>query len=405
MNPATQNTNYDLLVIGAGIVGLASAYTFLQRFPEKRVLVLEKEDQVGKHQSGNNSGVIHSGVYYKPGSSKAINCRRGYQLLLEFAKEHKIKHEVCGKIIVAVKQEELPLLDTIFERGVANGLEGLRFLDSEQIKEIEPHVQGIKAIHVPQAGIIDYPGMCLKLEELIKAKGGAITFGAEVTSIQPDDTSVVVRTKSQQYSADKVVSCAGLFSDRVSNMTREEEDLRIIPFRGEYYKLKKERQGLVKHLIYPVPDPNFPFLGVHFTRMVSGEIEAGPNAVLAFKREGYKFFDINLKDLMATLSWPGFWKIVGKYGKTGTKEMYRSLSKRQFTKALQGLIPEVKMSDLEPGGAGVRAQACDRDGKLLDDFDIQLEGNVMHVRNAPSPAATSSLAIGEYIINELNGEK
>lgn len=405
MNPVTQNTNYDLLVIGAGIVGLASAYTFLQRFPEKRVLVLEKEDQVGKHQSGNNSGVIHSGVYYKPGSSKAINCRRGYQLLLEFAKEHKIKHEVCGKIIVAVKQEELPLLDTIFERGVANGLEGLRFLDSEQIKEIEPHVQGIRAIHVPQAGIIDYPGMCLKLEQLIKAKGGQITFGAEVTSIQPDDTSVVVRTKSQQYSATKVVSCAGLFSDRVSNMTREEEDLRIIPFRGEYYKLKKERQGLVKHLIYPVPDPNFPFLGVHFTRMVSGEIEAGPNAVLAFKREGYKFFDINLKDLMATLSWPGFWKIVGKYGKTGTKEMYRSLSKRQFTKALQGLIPEVNMSDLEPGGAGVRAQACDRDGKLLDDFDIQLEGNVMHVRNAPSPAATSSLAIGEYIINELNGEK
>ncbi|WP_291182952.1 L-2-hydroxyglutarate oxidase [Gilvibacter sp.] len=403
MSQPTENITFDLLVIGAGIVGLASAYTFLQQYPDKKVLVLEKEEAVGKHQSGNNSGVIHSGVYYKPGSSKAINCRKGYKMLLEFAKEHDIKHEVCGKIIVAVKEEELPLLETIHERGVENGLEGLRFLNSEEIKEIEPHVRGIKAIHVPQAGIIDYPGMCLKLEELICQKGGSLLFKQNVQQIIPADDSVTVKTNTGSFTAAKVVSCAGLFSDRVSNMTSEEEDLRIIPFRGEYYKLKPESQGLVKHLIYPVPDPNFPFLGVHFTRMIEGGIEAGPNAVLAFKREGYKFFDVNLKDLAATLRWPGFWKIVGKYGKTGTKEMYRSLSKRQFTKALQGLIPEVKMSDLEPGGAGVRAQACDREGKLLDDFDIQRQGNVMHVRNAPSPAATSSLAIGESIINELYG--
>lgn len=403
MEPRTEHIEYDLLIIGAGIVGLASGYTFLKKYPGKKLLILEKETSVGKHQSGNNSGVIHSGVYYTPGSSKAVNCRKGYKLLLEFAREHNVKHDICGKIIVAVKEGEIPLLDKIYQRGLENGLEGLKFLNSEQIEKIEPHCRGIKAIYVPQAGIIDYPGMCVKLESLIRENGGEIKFKEQVKQIDHAGDLVEVHTAANSFTAKKAVSCAGLFSDRVSNMTNEKEDLRIIPFRGEYYKLKPESQRLVKHLIYPVPDPNFPFLGVHFTRMIAGGIEAGPNAVLAFKREGYKFFDINLKDLMATLSWPGFWKIVKKFGKTGTKEMYRSLSKRQFTKALQGLIPEVKMSDLEPGGAGVRAQACDRDGKLLDDFDIQRQGNVMHVRNAPSPAATSSLAIGESIINELYG--
>lgn len=405
MDLKTENTEYDLLVIGGGIVGLSVAYTFLKKHPNKKLLLLEKESAVGKHQSGNNSGVIHSGIYYTPGSSKAKNCKRGYKLLLEFAEEHDIKHEICGKIIVAVKPNEIPLLENIFERGIANGLEGLKYLDSKEIQKIEPHCRGVKAIHVPQSGIIDYPGMCLKLESLIREAGGKIGFMQKVKDINTIGDLVQVKTETNNFTTKKTVSCAGLFSDRVANLTNKKEDFRIIPFRGEYYKLKPKSQYMVKHLIYPVPNPNFPFLGVHFTRMVSGEIEAGPNAVLAFKREGYKFFNLSLKDMLSTLGWPGFWKILKKYGRTGANEMYRSLSKREFTKALQGLLPEIKMSDLEAGGAGVRAQACDREGKLLDDFNIQIQGNVLHVRNAPSPAATSSLAIGEYIISELNKVK
>ncbi|GAB3824661.1 L-2-hydroxyglutarate oxidase [Pontibacter rugosus] len=397
---------YDTIVIGAGLVGLSVAYHLKQKNPDARVLIIEKETAVAKHQSGNNSGVMHSGIYYAPGSLKAKNCIAGYNSLIEFADEHAIPYELCGKIIVATTPTEVEKLNDIYDRGIRNGLTNLRKLASlAEIQEIEPHCTGIKGIHVPQTGIIDYPKMAEKLLDLYQNKyGGEAAFGEKLINIHTQNNITYVETDKRMYAADKVVSCAGLFSDRVANMTEKENDLRIIPFRGEYYKLSKEKEYLVKTLIYPVPDPSFPFLGVHFTRMIRGGVEAGPNAVLAFKREGYKFQDFNLKDTQETFSWPGFWKIAAKYGQTGLGEMYRSLSKAAFTKALQKLVPEVQESDLVPGGAGVRAQACDRNGKLIDDFDILKSRNIIHVRNAPSPAATSSLAIGKYIVGQLNGE-
>ncbi len=389
------------------MVGLSVVYHLKRRNPDSKVLLIEKEKGVAKHQSGNNSGVIHSGIYYAPGSLKAKNCIAGYNSILEFAEEHAIPYELCGKIIVATTPAEVTKLKEIHERGIRNGLKNLRELNSlEEIQEIEPHCTGIRGIHVPQTGIIDYPKMAETLLDLYQNKyGGEAVFGEKVINIHSQGNTVHVETDKHMYAADNMVSCAGLFSDRVASMTEKENDLRIIPFRGEYYKLSKEKEHLVKTLIYPVPDPSFPFLGVHFTRMIHGGVEAGPNAVLAFKREGYKFQDLNLADMKDTLSWPGFWKIVAKYGQTGVGEMYRSLSKAAFTKALQKLIPEVQESDLVPGGAGVRAQACDRNGKLIDDFNILKSNNIVHVRNAPSPAATSSLAIGNYIVNELVGEK
>ncbi|OKL38404.1 L-2-hydroxyglutarate oxidase [Pontibacter flavimaris] len=398
---------YDTIVIGAGLVGLSVAYHLKLKNPDSKVLLIEKENGVAKHQSGNNSGVIHSGIYYAPGSLKAKNCIAGYNSLLAFAEEHNIPYELCGKIIVATTPAEVVKLREIHERGIQNGLTNLRELTSlQEIQEIEPHCTGIRGIHVPQTGIIDYPKMAETLLDLYQNKyGGEAVFGEKVINIHSQNSTVHVETDKHMYAADNMVSCAGLFSDRVASMTEKENDLRIIPFRGEYYKLSKEKEHLVKTLIYPVPDPSFPFLGVHFTRMIQGGVEAGPNAVLAFKREGYKFQDLNLGDMKDTLSWPGFWKIVAKYGQTGMGEMYRSLSKAAFTKALQKLIPEVQESDLVPGGAGVRAQACDRNGKLIDDFNILKSANIVHVRNAPSPAATSSLAIGNYIVSELIGEK
>jgi L-2-hydroxyglutarate oxidase len=389
--------DYDIIIVGAGLVGLATAYQTKLKNPDSKILVLEKENDVSLHQSGHNSGVIHSGIYYKPGSLKAKNCIEGYNSVINFAKEYGIRYDLCGKIIVATSQEELPLLDNIYKRGVENGLQNLKYLSREEFREIEPHCEGVRAIKVPQTGIIDYPGIAKKIKELFEELGGEVKFNNEVKNIINNQSEIIVTTDSAEFKTKKLISCAGLYSDKITKMTNDKNDVIIIPFRGEYYKIKDERKHLVKHLIYPVPDPNFPFLGVHFTRMIDGNIEAGPNAVLAFKKEGYKFFDFDFNETMQTLTWPGFRKIVAKYGKTGLGEVHRSLSKAAFTKALQKLLPEIQEDDLVTGGSGVRAQACDRNGILIDDFDIVKNGNIIHVRNAPSPAATSCLSIGNKI--------
>ncbi|MDR6487570.1 L-2-hydroxyglutarate oxidase [Chryseobacterium vietnamense] len=389
--------NYDIIIIGTGLVGLATAYQTKLKNPDSKILILEKENDVALHQSGHNSGVIHSGIYYKPGSLKAKNCIEGYNSVINFAEKYGIRYDLCGKIIVATSQEELPLLDNIYKRGVENGLQDLKYLSREEFREIEPHCEGVKAIKVPQTGIIDYPGIAKKIKELFEELGGEVRFNNEVKNIIDKGSEIIVSTNIFEFKTKKLISCAGLYSDKITKMTNEKNDVVIIPFRGEYYKIKDEKKYLVKHLIYPVPDPSFPFLGVHFTRMIDGNIEAGPNAVLAFKKEGYHFFDFNFNEAMQTMLWPGFRKIVAKYGKTGMGEMHRSLSKSAFTKALQKLLPEIQENDLVPGGSGVRAQACDRNGGLIDDFDIVKNGNIIHVRNAPSPAATSCLSIGNKI--------
>ncbi|MDR6404746.1 MULTISPECIES: L-2-hydroxyglutarate oxidase [Chryseobacterium] len=389
--------DYDIIIVGAGLVGLATAYQTKLKNLDSKILVLEKENDVSLHQSGHNSGVIHSGIYYKPGSLKAKNCIEGYNSVINFAKEYGIRYDLCGKIIVATSQEELPLLDNIYKRGVENGLQNLKYLSREEFREIEPHCEGVRAIKVPQTGIIDYPGIAKKIKQLFEELGGEVKFNNEVKNIINNKYEIIVTTDSAEFKTKKLISCAGLYSDKITKMTNDKNDVIIIPFRGEYYKIKDERKHLVKHLIYPVPDPNFPFLGVHFTRMIDGNIEAGPNAVLAFKKEGYKFFDFDFNETMQTLTWPGFRKIVAKYGKTGLGEVHRSLSKAAFTKALQKLLPEIQEDDLVTGGSGVRAQACDRNGILIDDFDIVKNGNIIHVRNAPSPAATSCLSIGNKI--------
>lgn len=392
---------FDTIVIGAGLVGLSTAYRLLHRQPGHRVLVVEKEKTVGAHQSGNNSGVIHSGIYYKPRSLKALNCIAGYNDLIRFAKIHGIPFELCGKVIVASSKKELPALYNIYNRGIENGLKKLQLIGPAELAELEPHVKGEAAIHVPQTGIIDYPAMAKKLQELIVQTGGEIAFGEPVVGIKNGQGETIVETVTRAYSSKNVVTCGGLHSDRLASMTNTQNDLRVLPFRGEYYQLKTDREFLIKHLVYPVPNPSFPFLGVHFTRMIGGGVEAGPNAVLAFKREGYRFRHFDFSDNIETLTWPGFWRVVAKYGKTGLGEIHRSLSKSAFTKALQKLVPEIQESDLISGGAGVRAQACDRSGNLIDDFNIIKHNNVIHVRNAPSPAATSCLSIGNYIVDQL----
>ena len=388
---------FDVIIIGGGIVGLATALQIKKTNPTLRFLVLEKENELAKHQTGNNSGVIHSGIYYKPGSLKATNCFRGYQLLIDFCREHEVPFELCGKLIVATDEHELPLLQTLFTRGEQNGLTQLKKLVKEELKEHEPHVAGIAGIFVPQTGIVDYKLVAEAYGKVLQKEGAEIHLGERVVSLKKEINKTIVVTDKRDYEARVVINCAGLYSDKVAAMTVGNLNVKIIPFRGEYYKLKKEKEYLVKNLIYPVPDPNFPFLGVHFTRMAKGGVEAGPNAVLAFKREGYKKSQINVAELAETLAWPGFQKVAAKYWKTGMGEMYRSFSKAAFTKALQKLIPEIQESDLTEGGAGVRAQACDREGGLVDDFLIIEDANVIHVCNAPSPAATSSLAIGETI--------
>ncbi|MFT5617823.1 MAG: L-2-hydroxyglutarate oxidase [Arenicella sp.] len=387
---------YNVVVVGGGIVGLASALRLLEKNPKLKVLLIEKEDRLAKHQTGNNSGVIHSGIYYKPGSLKATNCISGYNRLLEFCDKEGVEYDLCGKVIVATDQNEIQTLNMIEERGKENGLENVKRLSVAEIKEYEPHVNGIDGLFVPQTGIINYTKVSLKYAEKIKELGGEIVLGEKVMDIRTGKPSTVITQKST-YKTDLVVNCGGLYSDKLAKMTMEDVDLKIIPFRGEYYELKTEKSYLVKNLIYPVPDPNFPFLGVHFTRMIEGGVEAGPNAVLAYQREGYKKSDFNFDEFFESIRWGGFQKVAMKYWKTGLGEFYRSYSKAAFTKALQKLIPEIKADDLVPGGAGVRAQACDRTGGLLDDFKILENEFVVNVCNAPSPAATSSLAIGESV--------
>ncbi len=388
---------YDVTVIGGGIVGLATALQLKVSNPFLNILLLEKENELARHQTGNNSGVIHSGLYYKPGSLKARNCIHGYNLLVDFCRQYEIPFELCGKIVVATDEKELPLLENLYIRGEQNGLKNLKRLSKDELKEYEPHVNGLRGIFVPQTGIVDYRLVAQKYGDLIQQKGGIINLNEKVLDIQHAPDAIVVITQKASYSTRLVINCAGLYSDKVARMTVPALNVKIIPFRGEYYKLRREKEYLVKNLIYPVPDPNFPFLGVHFTRMAKGGVEAGPNAVLAFKREGYKKSDINLSELGESLAWPGFQKVAAKYWRTGFGEMYRSFSKAAFTKALQKLIPEIQESDLVEGGAGVRAQACDRQGGLVDDFLILEEKQVINVCNAPSPAATSSLAIGESV--------
>ena len=392
----------DVVIIGGGIVGLATALQLKQQRPALRVVLIEKEPAVARHQTGHNSGVIHSGLYYKPGSLKAINCIRGYQMLIDFCNAEGIPYDLCGKIVVATKPDELPQLDTLYERGQQNGLGGLKKLSLAEMHEIEPHVSGVAGMFVPQTGIVDYKQVSEKYAQKFQQLGGDIRLAERVEQVTPGTSLSIVVTDKGRYETKLVVNCAGLYSDKIAQLTqREAVDVRIVPFRGEYFKIRPEKQYLVKNLIYPVPDPNFPFLGVHFTRMIHGGVEAGPNAVLAFQREGYTKSDVNLKELFETLSWPGFQKVAAKYWQTGLGEMYRSFSKAAFTKALQQLIPEVQETDLEEGGAGVRAQACDRTGGLLDDFAILETDKAINVINAPSPAATSSLSIGQTVSEKV----
>jgi L-2-hydroxyglutarate oxidase len=388
----------DVVIIGGGIVGLATAFKVLEKDENLSCLILEKEFDVALHQTGRNSGVIHSGIYYKPGSLKAKNCLNGYEMLIDFCEKEKVAFELCGKIIVATDESEIQALMAVYERGLENGLKGLELIDEKGIKEIEPHIKGVKAIKVPQTGIVDYVQMCKRLENLITQKGGRIQFNAMVEKLVDTENGVeIILMNGEKINGKYAINCSGLFSDRVASASIKQLNTRIIPFRGEYYELTDEAQHMVKHLVYPVPDPSFPFLGVHFTRMIHGGIEAGPNAVLAFKREGYFLSDFNWKDFWQTMSWPGFRKVMFKYWKTGLGEMKRSISKKAFTKALQKLLPEIQPHHLKKAPAGVRAQACDIEGGLLDDFCIEQTNNIIHVLNAPSPAATSALSIGDTV--------
>lgn len=396
----------DVVIIGGGIVGLATGYHILQQRPGLKITVLEKENQVAAHQTGHNSGVIHSGLYYAPGSLKATNCIRGYDMLLDFCRKEDIPFDLCGKIVVATTPEQLPLLQKLHDRGMQNGLVQNRKISRAEIKEIEPHVNGLEGIWVPYTGIIDYAAVSRRYAGKILEAGGDIVFNRKVAGIKTGENggAEVITESGQAYSARLIVNCAGLYSDKVAQFSQTERvDVRIIPFRGEYYKISPAKEYLVKNLVYPVPDPNFPFLGVHFTRMIGGGVEAGPNAVFAFRREGYKKSDIHLGELFESFAWPGFRKVAGKYWRTGLGEMYRSMSKAAFTKALQVLVPEITSGDLVPGGAGVRAQACSYDGGLLDDFAIIENRTAINVLNAPSPAATSSLSIGLTVAEKALG--
>lgn len=389
--------HYDIVITGAGIVGLATGYQLLQKQPGLKLAILDKEDGVARHQTGHNSGVIHSGIYYKPGSLKATNCIKGYQLLLEFCREHGIMHDLCGKVIVASDETEHQRLLDIQQRGEENGLTGIELLDEQSLKEQEPHAAGYSALLVPQTGIIDYKLVSRVLADKITDMGGQILTNHQVTALRQQGNTVTITTNQGNMEAALMVNCAGLYSDKLAAMDGLDTGLRIIPFRGEYYELRKEATDLVRNLIYPVPDPAFPFLGVHFTRMIYGGVEAGPNAVLATAREGYKKTDINPTELAEILAWPGMHTVAFKYWHTGLGELYRSFSKPAFTKALQKLVPAIREKHLRTAGAGVRAQACDRYGNLLDDFCIQETERSVHVLNAPSPAATSCLAIGETV--------
>ena len=393
--------NHDAVIVGGGIVGLATAFRLLEAKPQLKILLLEKESRLAAHQTGNNSGVLHSGLYYKPGSEKAKLSVGGLKQMTAFCRDHGVAHEICGKIVVATEADELPRLENLWERGNANGLAGLRKLNPAQIKEIEPHAAGLAAIHVPQEGIVDYPGVCEKLGELIRKMGGEIKLGVRARKFFKHADGWTVETPAGDFQTKFVIGCGGLHADRLVKAAGQKPAAKIIPFRGEYFQIKKARQQLVRHLIYPVPDPKFPFLGVHFTRLIHGGIEAGPNAVLAFAREGYKWTDVNLRDLAESLCFPGLWKFLAKYPSLCGYEIYRSISKAAFTRSLQKLIPEIRADDLETGGAGVRAQAMTSDGKLIEDFHFEEAPGILHVVNAPSPAATASLAIGQTICQRV----
>ena len=392
------DSQYNVIIIGGGVVGLGVALEITRRFPKLRLLLLEKEDRVARHQSGHNSGVIHSGVYYKPGSMKARLCVSGAAAMVEFCREHGVAHEVCGKVIVATLPDELPRLEELRRRGEANGLVGLRMIGPEELREIEPHATGLQALVVPSTGITDYARVCEKYAELIAGNGGTVLTSVAATGIRRMPGEIVVESSKGAFSAGAMINCGGLFSDRISRMAGDDPGVMIVPFRGEYYDLIPERATLVRSLIYPVPDPQFPFLGVHFTRRITGTVDAGPNAVLALAREGYRHSDINVRDLASSLAFPGFWRMARRNWRNGFDEFRRSFSKPLFVRALQRLVPEIGESDLVPGGAGVRAQALKADGALVDDFQFVPSGKVLHVLNVPSPAATASLAIGKAIV-------
>ncbi|MFC1563336.1 L-2-hydroxyglutarate oxidase [candidate division KSB1 bacterium] len=389
---------YDVIIIGAGIIGLSCGMKLLEADPGLKIGILEKEDSIARHQTGNNSGVIHSGIYYKPGSLKADNCISGYKELLEFCDNQEIPYEICGKLIVAFNESERETLRFLFERGKENGLKGLKKVSKDEISEYEPHVSGVEAVFVPQTGIISFIEVSGAYKRIIEQNGGEIFLSEKVIDIKKNSGGAVETiTQNRTFISRLVINCAGLYSDNIAMLTSKNIGLRIIPFRGEYYKLKEDRKYLVKNLVYPVPDPSLPMLGVHFTRLISGEIEAGPNAVFAFSREGYKKTDIDFGELFGSLFYPGFIKLAKNYFKTGIMEMRRSFSRKLFAQSLQRLVPEITKADIERAGAGVRAQACDISGKLIDDF-VFLEGEgIINVLNAPSPAATSSLSIGGTI--------
>lgn len=387
---------YDIAVIGGGIVGTATAMTILNK-AKKSLILIEAENKLAAHQTGNNSGVMHSGIYYKPGSLKAKNCVKGREELLLFCLLHKIKVDKCGKVIIATNQAEIDTLDELYKRGRANGLIGMERLKGEQIKEKEPHASGLEALFIYETCIVNFTDVTNAYANFVRQKEGLIETDCKFLGLEKDQNNFILQTSKGEIHTKFIVNCAGLYSDRVARLCGVEPDVKIIPFRGEYYKLKKEKEYLVKNLIYPVPDPRFPFLGVHFTRMIKGGVEAGPNAVLAFKREGYSRFDFSMQDISEMVKYPGFWKMASKYYKMGFSEFYRSLSKRRFVNSLQKLIPEITIDDITEGGSGVRAQALDKDGKLLDDFCIIEKEKMVHVLNAPSPAATASLSIGEHI--------
>lgn len=391
--------NYDIIIIGGGIVGLSTALQFRGSFPHLRLLLVEKEPEVACHQSGHNSGVIHSGIYYKPGSLKARLCTDGAAAMVAFCQEHAIPYEICGKLIVATTEAEIPGLHALHQRGQANGLRGLRLLEKAEAKEIEPHCSGVAWLHVPGTGITDYKTVCEKYAELISARGGEVRTATEVIGIARRGTETVVETTKGAFGSRYVINCAGLHSDRITQMAGRKPEVQIIPFRGEYYDLAPGSEHLVRALIYPVPDMRFPFLGVHFTRRVRGGVDAGPNAVLALKREGYTWGDFSLRDVASTFTYSGFWRMAAKYWRSGAGEFHRSLSKPAFVKALQNLLPALKDSDLVRDGSGVRAQAVRPDGSLVDDFQFACSENILQVWNVPSPAATASLAIGRELVS------